>query len=31
MSTVKTIQAIFLFTIVVTILACWLIPSPTIL
>lgn len=30
MSTLNTIQTIFLITIVVTILACWLIPMPTI-
>jgi hypothetical protein len=31
MSTLKTIQALFLVTIIVTILACWLIPMPEIL
>jgi len=30
MSTLKTIQAILLLTVIVTILACWLIPAPTI-
>lgn len=30
MSTLKTIQIIFAVTVALTILACWLIPMPTI-
>ncbi len=29
MSNLNTIQTIFVITIVVTVLACWLIPMPT--
>jgi hypothetical protein len=31
MSTLNTIQALFIATLVITILACWLIPMPSIL